>query len=163
MVVFIFQRVEEQAFVATVLLVCSVCLTIWSRPYSIGWVDLADAIGQIIIIVCILIGWAFCGPLSEHSDLATIVIVVVIVTWAAVLLTMFLHGWFQQCKASPVRCDSSTPGLTAPLLMQEDEMALNGAGTPLAVLLISDEDAVVVAVEDAPAATTPVMSDDGTQ
>jgi hypothetical protein len=113
MVVFIFQRVEEQAFVATVLLVCSVCLTIWSRPYSIGWVDLADAIGQIIIIVCILIGLVFCGPLSDHSDLATIVIVVIIVTWAAVLLTMFLHGWFQQ----RVRCDYSTPGLTAPLLM----------------------------------------------
>jgi hypothetical protein len=73
----------------------------------------------------------------------TVGIVILIVTWAAVLLAMLFFGWFRQRRATTVRCDS-TPALTAPLL-PEDVVVPNGFSA-------EGNDAGFV-VEDAPATT----------
>ena len=85
----------EQCFTATALMTFSLAFTAHVQPWVVGWINLLDCIGHMVIILCILIGITWCSDIDPDSVEATghasVAVVSMIVLFAAALAILLLY------------------------------------------------------------------------
>jgi hypothetical protein len=120
-VVNLINTVSLQAFVATIITVCSMFETILLRPYKIKRLDIVDGAGHLVIVICIQIGLAFCvreKAEDSNNDIgASVAIISLTVGWGLVILYLLKVTLPQSNKTDLAPSDSVPPNKNWPSLM----------------------------------------------
>jgi hypothetical protein len=84
----------EQCFTATALMMFSLAFTAHVQPWVVGWINLLDCIGHMVIILCILIGITWCSDTDQDPATATgasVAVVSMVTLYAAALALVLLY------------------------------------------------------------------------
>jgi hypothetical protein len=87
-------QTAEQCFAATTMMVLSLAFTAHVQPWVIGWINLLDCIGHLVIILCILIGITWCSDTDTSSASATgasVAVISLVALYATALLLVMLY------------------------------------------------------------------------